>query len=145
MAVVKGSPPVIGKSLSATGYRMKRSESEDYVRCGADLVLNGIREDVEAHAQCPMCGAPVEFKVRNQRVEALNAQSSLLHVVERQLDSSRTWVECDGSPLFDKEECLQRWVKNYKGTVGKIYTLQGYLDHRLSICRNASSNVDWPK
>ncbi len=100
-----------------------------FVRCGADILLSGIRNDLIGEARCPMCDEVVRLQVSKGRVIALAPSEALLYVVEVESGGGAICVECEGSHLFDSEERLNRWLRTYTGHAGSAFKLQEYLDH----------------
>src|SRR5437867_4771534 len=48
---------LVGSSTTPTLYRMTLpKEGEVYVKCGADILINGLKTDLRAEAQCPYVG-----------------------------------------------------------------------------------------
>ena len=121
---------IIGWSPVPTRYRLTSSKGEIYVRCGADLLLNGLRNDVDAEAKCPVCGNPVRFGVRVHQVINLEPLEALLHVVEH--PGPTAGIECESTPLFDKKDCLRLWLETYKGPKGSVHTPQNFTDYWLT-------------
>ena len=124
---------IVGASAIPTRYRITTPEGEHYVRCGADLLLNGISHDIEAEGRCPVCENVVQFQVRHRRVDELTPDTAILHTVEVPMDNGRIGIECEGSPLFDKEACLHVWLSAYKGRPGSIIKLQEFLERMISL------------
>ncbi len=122
---------VIGWSPVPTRYRLTSPRGYIYGRCGADLLLNGLRGDVDAEAGCPVCANFIRFGVRVHRVVDLEPPEALLHVVE--IPGPNISIECASSHIFDSEICQRSWLESYRGSPGSTYSLQGYLDHRLAM------------
>lgn len=70
-------------SNTPTLYRIIPPQRGDvYVRCGADILLNGLKTDLRAEARCPICGYVTRFQVVQKRIEDLAPEEPTLHVVE---------------------------------------------------------------
>ncbi len=121
---------IIGWSPIPTRYRLTSPKGDIYVRCGAHLLLNGVRSDIDAEARCPVCGSLIQFGVRVRRVVDLEPPGALLHVVE--IPGSDLSIECASTHIFDNEACHRSWLENYRGGPGSTFSLQGYLDHWLA-------------
>ncbi len=129
----ESSQMIVGASSTRTRYEIKTPQGEHYVRCGAGLLLNGMSRDIEAEGLCPVCENIVKFQVRGRRVRKLTPDTSILHIVELSMDNGRIGTECEGSLLFDKEDCLHDWLSNYKGRPGSIIKPQEFLDRMFSL------------
>lgn len=117
---------IIGVSRSPTPYKV-RTPKEQYVRCGADILLNAVGHDLEGEATCVICGRPTRLTIVEGKISKLQPASAVLHVVEIRSLGQNAQVVCEGSPLFDKKGCLQTWLKTYKGLPGRVYSLQEYM------------------
>src|SRR2546426_2430774 len=64
---------LVGFSRTPTQYRMTLPQSEDfvYVKCGADILINGLKTDLRAEARCPLCGNVTLFQIDNRRIKDL--------------------------------------------------------------------------
>jgi hypothetical protein len=124
---------VIGASPWQTRYKIRTADGEYYVRCGADLLLNGMRHEVQAEGRCPVCESTVQFQVRDRHVGNLRPETSILHVVEVPMSNGRISIQCEGSPLFDKESCLLAWLQKYRGRPGMIIRPQEFLDRMFRL------------
>jgi len=131
---------IIGVSLVPTQYKVRTPTGEYYVRCGADLLLNAIGTDLEAEAKCPACEGIVRFRVTDTEIHELRPSTSILHVVETRMANGRHAVECEGSPIFDKENCLQDWLDSYQGKRGSIFKPQEFLDRMISLRGTEEAN-----
>lgn len=116
---------IIGASPSPTPYKVK-TPRDQYVYCGADILLNGVQHDLRGEGTCIICGGSIEVTFVDGRISEVEPVGAVLHVVETG-SPGRTQVVCEGSPLFDREECLQSWLKRYKGLTGRVYTLQEFM------------------
>ena len=133
-------PLIVGRSSVPTRYRIRLSGGDDYVKCGADILLTGIRSDLEGRAQCPVCEKPVSFKIDKQRIRNLQPLGALLYVVEIPTEGGRLSVLCSASHIFDREECLRDWMQGYRGEEGAVYSMQGYIDYRLNMTNDPTAN-----
>ncbi len=122
---------IIGWSPVPTRYRITSPKGHVYVRCGADVLLNGMRSDIDADARCPVCGNSIRFGVRVHRIVDLEPPEALLHVVE--IPGPNVSIECASTHIFDKETCQRSWLGDYRGRPGSTYSLQGYLNHRVAM------------
>ncbi len=85
---------LVGSSTTPTLYRMILAKKGDvYVKCGADILINGLKTDLRAEAQCPVCGTITRFNVDNRRVKDLAPKDPTLHVVELVLAQGRFGIE----------------------------------------------------
>ncbi len=99
-----------------------------YVKCGADILINGLRTDLKAEARCPSCGTVTRFHIDNRRIEKLTPNDPILHVVEIQLGQGRLNIICDSTHIFDKKDCLTNWLSTYTGKPGLVISLPEYMD-----------------
>jgi hypothetical protein len=99
-----------------------------YVKCGADILINGLRTDLRAEARCPVCGTVTRFHIDNKRIKDLAPKDPTLHVVEIQLGPGRLNIICDSTHIFDKEDCLTNWLSKYSGKPGLVISLPEYMD-----------------
>ena len=74
-----------------------------YVRCGADILLNGLKTDLKSDAQCPICGDVTRFHIVQSRIEDLAPKGPTLHVVEFEMGPGHVGVECESTHIFDKK------------------------------------------
>jgi len=98
-----------------------------YVKCGADILINGLRTDLRAEARCPVCGNVTRFHIDNKRIKDLAPKDPTLHVVEIQLGPGRLNIKCDSTHIFDKKECLVNWQSAYTGKPGLVISLPEYM------------------
>ena len=55
---------LVGFSDKPTLCRMILPQRGDvYVKCGADILLNGLKTDLGAEARCPVCGYVTRFHI----------------------------------------------------------------------------------
>jgi hypothetical protein len=128
-----------GFSKTPTSYRMILPERGDvYVKCGADILINGLRTDLRAEARCPICRTVTRFHIDNRRVEDLAPKDPTLHVVEIQLGPGRLNIKCDSTHIFDKKECLVNWQSTYTGKPGLVISLPEYM---ASLNKRLPTNV----
>ena len=99
-----------------------------YVKCGADILINGLKTDLRAEARCPICGTITSFHIDNKRIEDLVPRDSTLHVVEIPLEQGRLNIICDSTHIFDKKDCLTKWLSTYTGRQGRVISLPEYMD-----------------
>ncbi|HZY94128.1 MAG TPA: organomercurial lyase [Candidatus Bathyarchaeia archaeon] len=125
---------LVGFSNTPTLYRMILPQRGDvYVKCGADLLLNGLETDLRAEARCPVCGNVTRFNVDKKRIEDLAPKDPTLHVVEFEVEPGHLRVECESTHIFDKKNCLTKWLSTYAGKQGLVVSLLEYmssLNHR---------------
>ncbi len=119
---------LIGFSNTPTLYRIVLPQREDvYVRCGADILLNGLKTDLKAEARCPVCGYVTSFQVVQKRIEDLAPKEPTLHVVEFAAGTGHVGVECDSTHIFDNKDCLAKWLLTYTGKRGLVISLPEYM------------------
>jgi len=119
---------LVGFSDKPTLYRMILRERGDvYVKCGADILLNGLKIDLEAEARCPVCGYLTRFHILKRRVEHLAPKDPMLHVVECGMGAGHVGVECESTHIFDKKDCLTKWLSTYTGKPGLGISLPEYM------------------
>ncbi len=107
---------LVGFSNTPTLYRMILPERGDvYVKCGADILINGLKTDLSAEAQCPSCGNITRFHIDNRQIEDLAPKDPMLHV-----------IEIEEGP--GKKDCLTNWLSTYTGKPGLVTSLPGYMD-----------------
>ena len=100
------------------------------VRCGADILLTGLYHDLKAEAVCPVCGNKVEVIIKDRKVASARPKSALLHYVVD--DENRFSICCSGTFLFDRRQCLTKWLKSYEGPRGSVASPQAFMDEALS-------------
>ncbi len=98
-----------------------------YVKCGADILLNGLKTDLRAEARCPVCGNVTRFHVAERRIEDLAPKDPTLHVVEFEVGPGHLGVECESTHIFDRKDCLNKWLSNHTGTPGSVISLHEYM------------------
>ena len=119
---------IIGASRSPTPYKIK-TPTEQYVRCGADILLNAVEHDLEGESRCIICGNPTLIKTVRGKIVQVNPPEALLHVVEIQGEHGARQIVCEGSPICDRRVCLEKWLKSYNGLPGQVFELQEYMPH----------------
>jgi Alkylmercury lyase len=119
---------LIGFSATPTLYRIILPEKGDvYLKCGADLMLNGLTTDLKAEARCPVCGTITRFSVNERRIGDLTPKNPILHVVEFEMSPGHLGLECKSTHIFDKKECLNKWQSTYAGKPGHVMSLPQYM------------------
>ncbi len=120
---------LVGFSDKPTLYRMILPHRGDvYVKCGADILLNGLMTDLGAEARCPVCGHVTRFHIVKKRVQDLASKDQMLHVVEFGMSTGHVGVECESTHIFDNEDCLTKWLSTYTGKPGLVISLPEYMD-----------------
>lgn len=119
---------IIGFSQTPTRYRMTSPGGDNFVRCGADLLLNGLRNDLKATGRCPVCNRPIEFSMRGRLLTNLKPEGTRIHVVEMSPALGKLGICCEDTHLFDREECEKQWLSEYTGQTGISTTPQKYLE-----------------
>ncbi len=109
-----------------------------YVKCGADILINGLRTDLRAEAQCPICRTVTRFHIDNRRIEDLAPKESMLQVVEFESVPGRLSIKCESTHIFDKKDCLTKWLSTYTGKPGLVISLPEYMN---SLNRRPSTRV----
>jgi len=119
---------LVGFSDKPTLCRMILPQRGDvYVKCGADILLNGLETDLEADARCPVCGHVTRFHIVKRRVEDLAPKDPILHVVELGMGEGHVGVVCESTHIFDKNDCLTEWLSTYTGKPGLVISLPEYM------------------
>jgi hypothetical protein len=98
-----------------------------YVKCGADILINGLKTDLKAEAQCPICRNVTRFHIDSRRIKDIVPKDPTLHVVEIQLGPGRLSIKCDSTHIFDKKDCLTNWLSTYTGKPGLLSSLPEYM------------------
>ncbi len=120
---------IIGISHSPSPYKIRMAGTEYNLRCGADIVLNGLQGDLEGESTCIVCGSKVRLKMQGSKLSQIEPGTAILHVVEIPGGPGRLQVDCEATPLFDKDECLRSWLRGYNGKAGTVYKPDEYVDH----------------
>ncbi len=94
--------------------------------CSADILLNAVGRDLEGKGACIVCGRSTWISVVGGRVSKIEPPGAVLHVVEIQ-SPGRTQIVCEASPMFDREDCLQYWLKSYNGPPGRVYGVEEFM------------------
>jgi len=119
---------LVGFSDTPTLYRMVLPQrGEVYVKCGADILLNGLKTDLRAEAQCPLCGNVTSFHIDNRRIEDLAPIDPTLHIVELESGPGRLSIKCESTHIFDRKDCLTKWLSTYTGKPGLVISLPEYM------------------
>jgi Alkylmercury lyase len=120
-------PATVGFSQTPTLYKLHWDRrNEEYVHCGADILLNGLEGDLEGEAQCPVCHNRTRLVIANGKIDRLDPQDAVIHVVEMPTQSGRIWIECESTHIFDKKLCFQKWIANYPGKKGLVASVMDY-------------------
>lgn len=130
---------IIGFSTTLTRYRITSPTGDISVRCGADLLLNGLRGDLTATGRCPICNQSIDFSISKGFLMNLKPKTTRIHVVEMSLASGKLGVCCEDTHLFDREQCLNEWLSDYAGRPGISSTPQKYLERLKDKLRNRGS------
>jgi hypothetical protein len=100
-------------------------EHETHVRCGADILLSGMYQDVMGEAVCPVCGKTTAVRMTGGEVSAVAPASAVLHYVVE--DESKFSICCEGTFIFDRKECLDEWLKTNNDRPGEISPLPEFV------------------
>ena len=120
-------PATVGFSPTHTLYKLHwDGGNEEYVHCGADILLNGLEGDLEGEARCPVCQSRTRLPIANGNIEVLEPRDAVIHVVEMPAESGRIWIECESTHISDKEECFQKWIARYFGKKGLVASIEDY-------------------
>jgi hypothetical protein len=126
----------VGFSPTPTPYKLHwDGGNEEYVHCGADILLNGLEGDLEGKAWCPVCQNRTLLVIANGKIDRLNPRDAIIHVVEMPTKSGKIWIECESTHIFDKEECFQKWIAGYSGKKGLVASVADY-HNRLTARRS---------
>src|SRR5260370_7321507 len=119
---------LIGFSPTPTLYRIVLPERGDvYLKCGADILINGLKTNLEAEARCPVCGTIIRFSVTDGQVGGSAAKGAILHVVEFEISPRHLAIKSNATHIFDKRECLNKWQSTYAGKPSRIMTFPEYM------------------
>ena len=129
IAVKAQKEPTVGFSSTPTLYKLNwqdysGEEVREYVRCGADILLNGLNRNLDGNAQCPVCGTTTRILIVNGKIDGLEPRDAMVHVVELPTKSGRIWIECESTHIFDKKACLEKWISDYKGKTGLVDSVE---------------------
>jgi alkylmercury lyase-like protein len=127
----------VGLSPTPTLYKIHwDGGKEEYVHCGADILLNGLEGDLEGEAHCPVCGNLTQLVIADGKIDGLDPKDAMIHVVEMPTRSGRIWIECEATHIFDKQDCLQKWTSEYLGKKGLVASVEAYHDRLIARRRN---------
>jgi hypothetical protein len=73
--------------------------------------------------------------IANGKIDSLDPQDAIIHVVEMPTKSGRIWIECESTHIFDRKECIQKWIAGYSGKKGLIASVEDY-HNRLTARRS---------
>src|SRR2546427_565369 len=136
---------LVGFSRTPTQYRMTLPQSEDfvYVKCGADILINGLKTDLKAEARCPTCGNVTRFRINNRRIEDLAPSDPALHVVELELEP-RTPGHKMRSNLHFRQERLphQVAINLYRKTGDSNLATRIHRFSESSACNDSITNMN---
>jgi hypothetical protein len=133
----QSKPVTIGFSSTPTLYKLHwRRGGEEYVHCGADILLNGLQGDLEGEATCPVCKTKTQLAIAGRNIGGLEPRDAILHVVEMPTRSGRIWIECESTHIFDRKDCFQKWISGYSGKKGLVTSVEDY--HRKLVERRSS-------
>jgi hypothetical protein len=51
----------------------------------------------------------------------------MLHVLEIEMGAGHVGVECESTHIFDKNDCLTKWLSSYTGKPGLVTSLPEYM------------------
>ncbi len=129
-------PATVGFSPTPTQYKLHwDGGNSEYVHCGADILLNGLESDLEGEGQCPVCQNRTRLVIANGKIDELNPRDAIIHVVEMPTKSGRIWIECESTHIFDRKECIQKWIAGYSGKKGLVASVEDY-HNRLTARRS---------
>ena len=127
----------VGFSPTHTLYKLRWDGGhEEYVHCGADILLNGLEGDLEGEAWCPVCQNRTRLVIASGKINGLEPRDAIIYVVEMPAKSGRIWIECESTHIFDKEECFQKWIAEYSGKKGLVASVVDY--HKRLIARRSN-------
>jgi hypothetical protein len=125
--ISENRPATVGFSQTPTLYKLHwDGGNEEYVHCGADILLNGLESDLEGQARCPVCGSLTQLTITSGKINRLDPSDAIIHVVEMPAKSGRIWIECESTHIFDKETCLRKWIALYSGKKGLVESVADY-------------------
>jgi Alkylmercury lyase len=129
-------PGTVGFSPTPTLYKLHwDGGNEEYVHCGADILLNGLKGNLKGEGRCPVCQNRTQLVIANGKIDKLDPQDAIIHVVEMPAKPGRIWIECESTHIFDKEECFKKWVAGYSGRKGLVASVVDY-HNRLTVIRS---------
>ena len=134
-------PETVGFSQTPTLYKLHwEGGNEEYVHCGADILLNGLEGDLEGEARCPVCQNHTQLAIANGKIKGLDPRDAIIHVVEMPPKSGRIWIECESTHIFDKKECFRNWLQAYSGKKGLVESVEDY-HNRLTARRSTKQKA----
>lgn len=117
---------IVGATEQKTANIVKAGEGPGtHVRCGADILLSGMYQDLGGEAVCPVCGTATKVSMEGGDVSSVEPSSATLHYLVD--NESRFSICCEGTLIFDRKECLEKWLKTYKGRPGEISSLPEFV------------------
>jgi hypothetical protein len=117
---------IIGATEQETANTVSVIEGpETHVRCGADILLSGMYQDVRGKAVCPVCGKTTAVRMAGGQVSRVAPASALLHYLVE--DDSKFSICCEGTFIFDREECLNEWLNTYNDRPGEVSSLPEFV------------------
>ncbi len=129
-------PATVGFSPTPTQYKIHwDGGNNEYVHCGADILLNGLAGDLEGEGKCPVCQSRTRLVIAKGKIDELDPQDAIIHVVEMPAKSGKIWIECESTHIFDKEECFQKWIAGDSGKNGLVASVEDY-HNRLTARRS---------
>ncbi len=120
---------IVGATFSETPYKIRTVQTEHYLRCGADILLNGLQQTIEGEAKCVVCARTVRLNMSKGNINTLDPETAILHLVEIPISEGKIRIECETTHLFDTEKCLRSWMTSYTGKPGTILRPQEFLNH----------------
>jgi len=118
---------IVGATDQRTPNTVSVGEAQvTHVRCGADILLTGMYQDVRGEAVCPVCGKTIEVRVEGGQVSSTVPPSAVLHYVVE--DESVFGICCEDTFIFDKRECLDGWLKTYRDRPGQVSPLPEFFE-----------------
>src|SRR5690348_2728372 len=91
-------PPTVGFSQTPTLYKLHwDGGNEEYVHCGADILLNGLEGNLEGEGRCPVCQNRTRLVIAKGKIDRLDPQDAVIHVVEMPTKTARIWIECEST------------------------------------------------
>jgi hypothetical protein len=117
---------IIGATEQETANTVSVGEGpETHVRCGADILLSGMYQDVRGEAVCPVCGKVTEVRMKGGQLSWVAPASAVLHYVVE--DERRFSIYCEGTFIFDVRECLDKWLEAYDDKPGETSSLSEFV------------------
>ena len=102
--------------------------------CAGDIHLTGLYSDAVGSAECPTCGRTIELAVRGRKVADLSPTTALLYYVRVALPSPTSFgIECETTNLFDRQSCLDEWLRSHPHVSGRTASPQGFIDEVVSV------------